>query len=204
MDSKIVSAGDKAQIRREALARRDAEPERAAKGGALLSRVEALPAYARARTLSVYVGVKSEVPTLPLIERALAAGKRVVVPVVAGPDLRLIRVDAVTELAPAPFGLLEPRPDVRERPERRVQPSEVDLFLVPGVAFDRKGGRLGYGKGFYDGLLARARAGTAAVALAFECQVVPEVPMGPRDRHIPTLVTEIAVYDFDGVRRPRQ
>ena len=141
---------------------------------------------------------------MPLIARALAAGKRIVVPVVAGPDLRLIRVDAVTELAPAPFGLLEPRSELRDRPERRVQPAEVDLFFVPGVAFDRKGGRLGYGKGFYDGLLARARAGTAIVAFAFECQLVPEVPTGPRDRHIPTLVTESAVYDFDGVRRPRQ
>ena len=141
MDPKIVSGGDKAQIRRETLARRDADPGREANGPTLLARAEALPAYAGARTVSVYVGVKSEVPTLPLIARALAAGKRIVVPVVAGPDLRLIRVDAVTELAPAPFGLLEPRSELRDRPERRVQPAEVDLFFVPGVAFDRKGGR---------------------------------------------------------------
>ena len=196
-----MAEGEKARLRREGLARRDAEPDREAKGRAIQERLQATAVYGRARTVAAYVGVRSEVPTLPLVESMLAAGKRVVLPVVEGDDIRLIRLESVGELAPAVFGLLEPGPEVRDRLERRVQPAELDLMLVPGVAFDRKGGRIGYGKGFYDRLLARSRSGTPTVGLAFEAQLIPDVPMGPADYHLKHLVTERMFYTFDHVRR---
>ena len=106
--------------------------------------------------------------------------KRVAVPVVEGGQLTLYRLDALDELAPAPFGILEPKKELRRKP-RRMMPTVAHLHLVPGVAFDRLGGRLGYGKGYYDGLLARVKPRILTVGLAFEAQMVEEVPMGPTD-----------------------
>lgn len=195
-----MSEEEKARLRREGLARREAQPDREAASAAISDRVRGLAPFRRAQTVSAYVGVKSEVATLPLLGEAWSAGKRVAVPAVAGDVLALVLVVSPSELAPARFGLLEPLETVRQRPERRVQPAEVELFIVPGVVFDRRGGRIGYGKGYYDRLLAKARAGAVTVGLAFESQVVPEVPMGTKDMHLHYLVTERGVYHFDRVR----
>ncbi|MGH7590465.1 MAG: 5-formyltetrahydrofolate cyclo-ligase [Gemmatimonadales bacterium] len=192
---------EKARLRREGLARRGTETDREEKGRLIQERLSATPVFGRAKTVAAYVGVRSEVPTLPLVEAMLTAGKRVVLPVVAGADIRLVRLDAVSELAPAELGLLEPGPAVRDRADRRVQPSELDLILVPGVAFDRQGGRIGYGKGFYDRVLARIRSGTPTIGLAFESQIIDDVPMGPADYHLKHLVTEAMFYTFDRTRR---
>jgi 5-formyltetrahydrofolate cyclo-ligase len=70
----------------------------------------------------------------------------------------------------------------------------VELFIVPGVAFDRDGGRLGHGRGYYDGLLAQARRGVPVIAAAFECQLVERVPMTPRDVRVDAIATEVALH----------
>ena len=157
---------------------------------AIVARILSLPEYRDAQLVSAFVGVGSEVETIPLIESALAAGKRVAVPWVDGRELRLFTLSSVGELAPAPFGLLEPPPDLRADESRLVLPSEVDLFIVPGVAFDRRGGRLGHGRGYYDGLLGLARGGASFVAAAFECQMVEAVPMTKRDVFVDAVATE--------------
>lgn len=82
------------------------------------------------------------------------------------------------------FGAREPRDG------RVLEVGELDLIVVPGVAFDRSCRRVGYGGGFYDRLLASTREGTAAVAIAFGLQVVDEVPSGPLDRTVDAIVTE--------------
>lgn len=196
-----MSEEEKARFRREGLARRDAESDREGKSATIAERVRDFNAFRRAQVVCAYVGVRSEVATLPLLEEVWGAGKRVVVPVVAGDTLALIRIVSAAELSPAAFDLLEPTAAVRQRTDRRVQPAEVDLFLVPGVVFDRRGGRIGYGKGYYDRLLARTRAGAVTLGLAFESQVVHTVPMGPKDVHLQYLATEREVYHFDRVRR---
>lgn len=196
-----MSDEQKARLRQEGLARRQAEPDREGKSSTIADRVRAFTAFRRAQVVCAYVGVRSEVATLTLLEEAWGSGKRLVVPVVAGDTLALIRVVSAEELAPAAFDLLEPTTPVRQRADRRVQPAEVDLFVVPGVVFDRRGGRIGYGKGYYDRLLARTRAGAVTLGLAFESQVVSEVPMGPKDIHLQYLATEREIYRFDRVRR---
>ena len=85
--------------------------------------------------------------------RDASGDKRVVVPYCVGRRLELFRLTDMDELAEGTFTILEPRPELRERPERRVDVAEVDLVVVPGVAFDARGGRLGHGQGYYDRLL---------------------------------------------------
>jgi len=184
----------KDDLRRAALARRDREDDRTGKSAAIARRVLALPAYRRASSVLFYVGVRSEVETIPLIEDALDAGKRAAVVFVDRERLGCAWISSLDDLAPAPFGLREPPPEMRDQPNRRCRTDDIDLVLVPGVAFDRAGGRLGYGRGYYDRLLATVRPDAAIVALAFECQLVASVPMRPRDVHVPTIVTEAAVY----------
>jgi 5-formyltetrahydrofolate cyclo-ligase len=195
-----VSVPEKTRLRREILARRDTELERPRRSGAIVERILNLPEYEAAALVSAFVGVGTEVDTLPFIETALARGKRVAVPWVDGRVLRLFDLARVGDLAPAPFGLLEPPPDLRADTSREVTPAEVDLFVVPGVAFDLDGGRLGHGRGYYDGLLARARTGVPFVAAAFECQLVERVPMSPRDVPMNMIATELALHRATGLR----
>ena len=193
LDSNLTLRDQKARLRTEVLARRDALPDREQRAQAIHARTLAHPAWVGARMISTFVGVKSEVPTLPLIEAALATGKKVAVPVVEGNTLTVYRIESVDDLAPAPFGLLEPRRELR-RKNRRLVATVVHLWLVPGVAFDRTGARLGYGKGYYDSLLSQVKPFVPTVALAFDVQMVAAVPVGPTDVPVYSIVTDLAEY----------
>ncbi|HET8650255.1 MAG TPA: 5-formyltetrahydrofolate cyclo-ligase [Gemmatimonadales bacterium] len=184
---------DKAELRRRLLAQRDSEPEREVRSRRIAEHLRALPAFADAATICWYVGVRSEVPTLALIEESLAAGRRAVVPACRGDDLQLAEIRATDELAPAQFGLLEPTEDVCMQPDRICPPGEIDLFIVPGVGFDPAGHRLGYGRGYYDRLFAVARPEAWRIALAYRSQVVPELPSDPHDVPMHLIVTEAGV-----------
>jgi len=182
----------KSELRARAKTVRDAESERDSKGAAIALRVEQLAEYRRAGVVATYVGVKSEVGTRSLIEGRLARGQPTAVVYRKEGDLSLCLIQSLDELAPASFGLLEPVPSVAEDPERHCPPTDVDLFLVPGLAFDVAGGRIGYGRGYYDRLLGAARPGAVFLALAFECQMVECVPMLPHDVPVHLVLTERA------------
>jgi 5-formyltetrahydrofolate cyclo-ligase len=120
---------------------------------------------------------------------------------VAPDELKLALVGSLEEVEPAPFGLLEPKEALRQDQARAVPPADVDFFVVPGVAFDRHGGRLGHGRGYYDRLLAHARPDATLAGLCFEVQLVDEVPMSGHDVRLDYVVTELGVYDAaKGVR----
>jgi 5-formyltetrahydrofolate cyclo-ligase len=180
---------EKETLRRIVLARREAESGRDEASRRIMTRVLDLPEFQAARCLAAFIGVRSEVTTAPIVARALALGKRVVLPRVAGPEIELREIRSLDELVDGPFGLREPPED----PGRRADLARLDLLLVPGVAFDAAGGRLGHGKGYYDRLLRRVPPEAARVALGFECQVVERVPMGPADERVDLLVTEAVV-----------
>ena len=183
---------EKAALRRELLARRDALPGRAEKSRAIQSRVLALPEYQRARRVLLYLSKGSEVDTWPLLDCALAQGKEVYAPrcLERPGEMAFYRVSSREDLQAGAFGLLEPIPGRCPPLER----GQGDLCLVPGLAFDREGYRLGYGKGYYDRFLTSHPVET--VGLCFGDLVVPRLPHSPLDRRVSALVTEAGVLAF--------
>ena len=185
----------KAELRQRILARRDAlAPERRVSlSAAIFQAILSLPAFASARSVVAYSSFGSEPATGRFLEAVREGGKALVLPRIdrANRRLALHRVtDPTTELRPGVWGIREPDP-VRCPP---VAVETVDFVLVPGVVFDVEGGRIGYGAGYYDRLLAECAGGTALIAAAFELQVVDAVPMAEHDRRVDRVVTEQRVY----------
>jgi 5-formyltetrahydrofolate cyclo-ligase len=140
----------------------------------------------------------SEVRTRNDLAGALATGKRIVVPYCVDGELELFHLESMDELVVGMYKILEPKPELRSVAARRIEVEQLDLIMVPGVAFDRRGGRMGHGKGYYDKLLEHARLDTPLVALAFECQMFPEVPVAQHDIFMDKIITEAAVYPGRG------
>jgi len=183
---------EKARLRRDALARRDALPtdERTRASAAIRDRLLDLDAVTGARTLLAFASFGTEVQLDPLLRDRIAHGVGVFLPYIATmspPVLEIARVtDLDRDLVPARMGIREP--DRRGRRPARVD--RVDVVIAPGVAFDAAGRRLGYGGGFYDRLLPRLRPGTPVVAVAFATQVIDAVPATARDVPVDVIVTE--------------
>ncbi len=160
----------------------------------IIDRLTALAEYGAAGTVLCYVSFRTEVATHDLLSRMLAEGKRVVVPYCEADRLELFRFLDFADLSPRTLGILEPKAELRVRSDRRVAVEEIDLFVIPGLAFDRQGGRLGYGKGYFDGLLKQARPDALLAAVAFECQIFDAVPVMPQDVRVDAIVTESNLY----------
>jgi len=190
--SRPGAPGAKREVRRRALAARDALPgaERARLSIAVCARAAALPELHAATTLMLYASFRSEVETMALFSWALKAGKAVCAPrILAAQLMAAYRVaDPEADLVPGSWGIPEPREGLEE-----VAPERMDAVVVPGAAFDAAGRRCGYGGGFYDTYLPRTRAGIPWVALAFEAQLVEELPCEPHDLACGILVTEARV-----------
>lgn len=182
---------DKDALRRRMRLWRDAlDPEVLARAGAAAGRrLFSLGAFRAARVIMFYVSFRSELPTLPLIRRALALGKAVCAPrtdAAAGRLVPRLVADPDRDLVPGFNGIPEPDPRVTAE----VPLEAIGLVVVPGLAFDVRGYRLGYGHGLYDRFLAGLPAGTWRVALCLEGQVLEAVPRDPWDVPMHRLVTE--------------
>ncbi len=184
----------KHELRQHALRSRDERSDKELGSQQICSRLLALPEYQHARVICSYVSLPDEVQTMELIASAWNDRKRLAVPCCIGNELELFHLTSLSELAPRTLGILEPRRELRAHADRWLDPAIIDLFVVPGVAFDRFGGRLGYGKGFYDRLLARSRADAVKIAVTFQCQIVPQIPMGETDIFMDFIVAEDFVY----------
>jgi 5-formyltetrahydrofolate cyclo-ligase len=178
---------DKADLRQLMRAKRDQIPApiiyKACQ--AIYERVVAWSVFQAAQCVACYVSVQNEVDTRRFIEYALGVGKQVCVPVTQGRGVMGFQeILSLDNLQSARFGLLEPERDVG----LMVEPDDLDLVIVPGVAFDRRGNRLGFGGGYYDRFFERCNA--TRVGLAYAFQVVDDIPAEDHDVKIDWLVTE--------------
>jgi 5-formyltetrahydrofolate cyclo-ligase len=181
----------KRQLRRSILALRRGLPatEYRPRSHRVWERVAALSYYQRARVVLGYMAFDREVLTDGLMRQAIALGKQLVLPMVQA-DRQHLALYAIEDLerdvAPGYCGILEPQP----QRTRAVAPEALDLVLVPGVAFDMRGGRLGFGAGFYDRLLSRLPREVPKVGMAFDFQVIPRLPDEPQDVMLDAVVTD--------------
>ena len=185
-----MTAEAKATLREAVLRRREAlsGEERLSLGGRIVANVLDLPSYERAGVVLAYASIGAELGTDEFLRRVLEDGKILLLPRVERGGLKLYEVrDLVRDLASGTWGIREPLPD--RCPAANL--GTADFALVPGLAFDRRGWRLGYGGGFYDRLLSGGLADrTPLVAGAFEVQIVDEVPLDQHDVPVDVVVTE--------------
>lgn len=181
----------RAELRRDMRARRDAldADYRREAAQAVTRNVLSCDMWRAARSVFAYCATGSELDTRALIEAALRQGKALYLPrCVRRGEMRLLRVRALSELRPGRFGIPEPAGD-----EELL--GTPDLCLAPGLAFDRAGGRLGYGGGYYDRFLAGARPTVAA--LAYPCQVIARVPVLAHDAPVDYIITPAGIVPCD-------
>ena len=175
-------------IRKRMQRLRDAIPpeERERKSRVILDQLTSLPVYRNADQILVYVNYRSEVITRYLIEKAWKEERRVFVPLCRKNNMVWCPLSSFEELSPGMMGIPEPV---------GLEPEEIrdGLVILPGLAFDRERHRIGYGGGYYDRFLAEhPRCRTAAVA--YELQVLPDVPWTDRDAVPEALITETGIY----------
>lgn len=191
MPAASLSGATKAELRALLLARRNAlaGDERERMSAAITQSILSLDMYRRARIVMAYMTFGSEFATGAFIDAAIRDAKTIVLPRIDRAHDRLAIhtvCDFERDLAAGPWGIHEPRPDAC--PVATL--SAIDFVLVPGVGFTVRGDRLGYGRGYYDRLLANRASHTALVAAAFSAQLVDRIPTTARDARIDMVITE--------------
>ncbi|PKM10486.1 MAG: 5-formyltetrahydrofolate cyclo-ligase [Gammaproteobacteria bacterium HGW-Gammaproteobacteria-3] len=189
----------KTQQRRKAYAARAAQRDKETLSRCICKRFIALPAFEHAQTVLWYLHCRSEVRTHETVLQQLSGARCTVIPYCTEdtegrPRLGLWRLQDRAELVPGMWGILEPPKTRWGESGKEIEPEHLDMIMVPGVAFDRQGGRLGNGAGYYDRLLSRVRADCIKVGVAYEAQLMPEIFMAPHDIYMDYVLTEQAVY----------
>ena len=190
----------KAALRREAreIVKTLTAADRALAAEKILEHLKTWPAFRDAKAVALFCATFEEIDTENLIRHALAQGKEVRLPYIAAARMEFAVIrDYDQDLTEGAFGILEPREDLRAvSGSAALTPlPEPDLILIPGVAFDERGGRVGRGKGFYDRFLEGKN--TVKVGLAFEAQVLrKKLPLEAHDQLLDGLVTEQKLRNF--------
>ena len=178
----------KTALREQYLARRAAMPleEKQARDEKICRLILSSASFRYAETILAYFPKEGEIDIRPMLQRALALGKRLALPRCEGEHLMTYRyIDSPAELSPASFGLMEPGADA---PVFEEDPGHSSLCLVPGVIFDVHGYRIGYGGGYYDRFLHGFHGSVAG--LIYRDFILPDVPHGRFDRALPIMITE--------------
>ncbi len=151
-------------------------------GEAVIEKFQNTEIYKNAEAIMIYQSIKSEAPTEKLIEKMLASGKRVFVPVTGGKEILGAEIFSDTRYIKGAFGIPEPECF------REVNKKEIDMILVPGLLFSEKGGRLGYGGGYYDRFLSDFSG--IKIGLAFDKQLIKAFPLEKHDILMDYILTE--------------
>ncbi len=175
-------------LRQEILAKRNSIPEdtRRTKSALIKERLGSLEIFQEAYMVLLYVSFNSEVDTHQLIKDALQTEKQVAIPLVHENQLLIKKITSFDQLKPGTWDILEPSSKLPE-----VKLNDINLVIVPGVAFTKGHYRLGYGGGYYDKLLCQKEdAGFTSIALSFQEQIVDELPVEDHDQKVDFIVTE--------------
>ncbi len=189
----------KAELRRQAYDSRNDQVGKDTLSRLICEKFTAQASYQQSETVMWYIHCRSEVRTLPAIARTLCENKKTVIPYCTRDPggikvLGLWRLEDLSELVPGTWGILEP-PRIRwDEPERKVHPQSLDLIMVPGVGFDRQGGRIGNGAGYYDRLLQSVRRDALVTGVCYESQIFSNLPMMEHDVYMDRVITENNVY----------
>lgn len=185
---------NKAEIRKRMMNLRRQLPDEKVieKSLKIMEHLFSLDVVINARLIMTYVDANGEVRTREIIKHALEAGKRIAVPVCVPEkgEIMVSEIFSLNELVPGHYGIMEPKKECI----RPVDVSKIDVVLIPGLAFDLKGNRIGYGKGYYDRFLGSLESFTVKIALAYEFQVLEEVPFEHFDVAVDYIITERKVY----------
>jgi len=165
----------------------------------VVGRLRATHMYAKAKSVLLYMSKEREVFTHGLVAEALKEGKGVALPRTNRKTdlLEIYLVDDAGKLTKGSFGVEEPVADQ----SNKIEVSQLDLLVIPGAAFDRQGFRLGWGKGYYDKLLAGLKNCSKTCALAFGFQVLRQIPHEAHDVPVDFIITESEIIDCQNERR---
>lgn len=185
-------------MRQQILAKRNSltSHDRAEKSTAIADKIMGLAQIIEARAIFVYMHFRSEVETFELINRMLPSNKTITIPYTKTDTHKLLAIqvtDLAQQVAPGYCGIPEPIPELVDKALFETQ--NIDVVIVPGSVFDRNGGRLGYGGGYYDRFLTNATPGALRLGLAFELQLVDRVPVESHDQPMDLIATEENIYD---------
>ncbi len=182
-------------LRKNILAARDQLPRKeiAAKSQAIQQTLLNLEQIKNRQSIFVYVSFRSEVATFDLIDLLIDMGKRVIVPITRVREKRLDAIhitNPATDLQPGYCMIPEPKEELCRT--NQVAPEEIETILLPGSVFDERGGRFGYGGGYYDRFLAKNPAATR-IGLAFDLQIIDQAPLSAHDQILDLVVTETRI-----------
>lgn len=154
---------------------------------AIFQKVISSKEYKEAKTIFIFVSYDTELDTHRIIKEALKDGKRVTVPKVISKEegMDAVEIKNFDDLESGAYGILEPKDN-----KLKIDEKSIDICYLPGVAFDRRGGRVGYGGGFYDRFLRKLKENCPRIALAYGFQVLEEVPMDDNDETIDGIITD--------------
>jgi 5-formyltetrahydrofolate cyclo-ligase len=179
----------KAEIRKRLLSLRNSQSidEIMARSAEIVTRLVRIEEIRKASTLMVYLSFGSEVLTDDLIRWCWGEGKRVCVPFCRpkSRELTACRIDGFDELETGHYGIREPKEGLL----RPIEGGDIEVIIVPAVAFDRRGYRIGYGGGYYDRFLPQASQ-AAKIGVAFACQIIEKIPVDGHDLPVDVIVTE--------------
>ena len=193
----------KSRQRRKAYDARNEQIDKGVMSRIICAQFVAHPVYQQAKTVMWYIHCRSEVRTQSALVGELEAGKRIVIPYCTKDEqgrnkLGLWWLEDFAELVPGTWGILEPPKQRWGELGKEVAPEQLDCVMVPGVAFDRNGGRLGNGAGYYDRLLKSVRADAVLIGVCFESQLVEHVAMDAHDVAMDIVMTEKNLYAGKG------
>lgn len=178
--------------RRKSLSREEVKE----KSRIIKEKLNSMPEFKKSKNILTYVSFNNEVDTINIINGLLTKNeKKVLVPYVDKDKvIQISKINSFDDLEPKTFGILEPK----RNKIKKFDIDKLDLVIVPGIAFDKNGHRIGYGHGYYDRFLEKIKKDTAKIALAFDFQIVDKIPEERHDVPVDVVVTEKRVIICNG------